>query len=50
MTSTVMLCENNQLEDAFTIAMKRVSRYEVNGKTLILHGKNGVQIKFTPAP
>ena len=50
MTSTVMLCENNQLEDAFTIAMKRVSRYEVNGQTLILHGKNGVQIKFTPAP
>ena len=49
MTSTVMLCENNQLEDAFTTAMKRVSRYEINGQTLILRGKNGVQIKFTPA-
>ena len=30
-------------------AMKRVSRYEVNGQTLILRGKNGVQIKFAPA-
>ena len=49
MTSTVMLCENNQLEDAFTTAMKRVSHYEVNGQTLILRGKNGVQIKFTSA-
>ena len=49
MTSTIMLCENNQLEDAFTAAMKRVSRYEINGQTLILRGKNGVQIKFTPA-
>lgn len=50
MTSTTMLCENNQLEDAFTAAMKRVSRYEINGQTLILRGKNGVQMKFTPAP
>ncbi|WP_325319866.1 META domain-containing protein [Kingella oralis] len=49
MTSTIMLCENNQLEDAFTTAMKRVSRYEINGQTLILRGKNGVQIKFAPA-
>ena len=49
MTSTIMLCENNQLEDAFTAAMKRVSRYEINGQTLILRGKNGVQIKFAPA-
>lgn len=49
MTSTIMLCENNQLEDAFATAMKRVSRYEVNGQTLILRGKNGVQIKFAPA-
>ena len=49
MTSTIMLCENNQLEDAFTTAMKRVLRYEINGQTLILRGKNGVQIKFTPA-
>jgi hypothetical protein len=29
--------------------MKRVLRYEINGQTLILRGKNGVQIKFTPA-
>ena len=49
MTSTIMLCENNQLEDAFTAAMKRVSRHEINGQTLILRGKNGVQIKFAPA-
>ena len=49
MTSTIMLCENNQLEDAFATAMKRVSRYEINGQTLILRGKNGVQIKFAPA-
>ena len=49
MTSTIMLCENNQLEDAFTTAMKRVLRYEINGQTLILRGKNGVQIKFAPA-
>ena len=49
MTSTAMLCENNQLEDAFATAMKRVSRYEINGQTLILRGKNGVQIKFAPA-
>lgn len=48
-TATAMLCENNQLEDAFATAMKRVSRYEVNGQTLILRGKNGVQIKFAPA-
>ena len=49
MTSTVMLCENNQLEDTFTAAMKRVSRYEINGQTLILRGKNGVLMKFAPA-
>ena len=49
MTSTIMLCENNQLEDAFTTAMKRVSRYEINGQTLILRGKNGVLMKFAPA-
>ena len=48
-TATAMLCENNQLEDAFATAMKRVSRYEVNGQTLILRGKPGVQIKFAPA-
>ena len=49
MTSTIMLCENNQLEDAFTAAMKRVSRHEINGQTLILRGKNGVLMKFAPA-
>lgn len=48
-TATAMLCKNNQLEDAFATAMKRVSRYEVNGQMLILRGKNGVLMKFAPA-
>ena len=48
-TATAMLCENNQLEDAFAAAIKRVSRYEINGQTLILRGKNGVLMKFAPA-
>ena len=48
--STLMYCEGAMpLENAFSKAIEHLTHYELNGKTLILRGKNGVQMKFEPA-
>ena len=47
---TLMYCEGAMpLENAFSEAIEHLTHYELNGKTLVLRGKNGVQMKFEPA-
>ena len=47
--STLMACQEMEIEDKFTKVFEKMTRYEINGHFLSLYDEKGAQMKFVAA-
>ncbi|MBO6184934.1 MAG: META domain-containing protein [Chryseobacterium sp.] len=47
--STMMACQEMNLETEFSKVFEKMTRYEINGHFLTLYDENGTQMKFIAA-